>query len=291
MRNPVPRVAAVNDLSGFGRSSLAVIMPIVSSMGIQVCPLPTAILSTHTGGFQGYTFVDFTDYMEDYINHWYSLDIHFDCIYSGFLGSPRQIHIVGDFFDKFSHQQPLYVVDPVLGDNGELYQTMSLEMVANMKELVKKADVITPNFTEAALLLGEIYREHIQEQETKQWLERLSAMGPETVIITSVPDIQSDKVTYVYAYEREDHRFWKIKADFIPAFFPGTGDCFASVVVGSILQGDSLPITLDRAVQFTSLAIRSSYGYRYPQREGVLLERVLDSLKAPVSVSSYEILE
>lgn len=291
MHNPVPRVAAVHDLSGFGRSSLAAIMPIISSMGIQVCPLPTAILSTHTGGFKDYTFVDLTDTMADYINHWDSLKIHFDCIYSGFLGSPRQIHIVTDFIDKFAYQNPLVVIDPVMGDNGKLYQTMTSEMVDNMKHLVEKADVITPNFTEAAFLLGKPYKEHIEEQESKEWLQGLAEMGPEISIITSVPDARSDKITYVYAYEREDKRFWKIKADFIPAFFPGTGDCFTSVVVGSMLQGDSLPITLDRAVQFVTLAIRSSYGYRYPQREGVLLERVLDSLKAPVSASSYEILE
>lgn len=291
MRNPVPRVAAIHDLSGFGRASLTAIIPILSAMGIQVCPVPTAILSTHTGGFQNYVFVDLTDQLEQYMLHWKDLKIEFDCIYTGFLGSPRQIDIISRLLKEFANQDPLVVIDPVMGDNGTLYQTMGAEMVDKMKAFIQHADIITPNFTEAALLLEEPYRETISETEIKSWLSRLSGMGPKTVIITSVPDIQSKKYTYVVAYDREDHRYWKVRCDYIPAFFPGTGDAFTSVIVGSMLQGDSLPLALDRAVQFITLGIRSSYGYRYPEREGILLERVLDNLKAPITVSSHEIIE
>lgn len=291
MKKLVPRVAAIHDLSGFGRASLSVVIPIISTMGIQVCPIPTAILSTHTGGFGDYKFIDLTNYMEDYIDHWEKLNIKFDCIYSGFLGSVRQIKIISKFINDFKEDDTLIVIDPVMGDDGELYSTMDQKMVEQMRSFIGQADIITPNFTEACLLLDEDYSNGIKENKIKEWLCRLSAMGPETVIITSVPDNFSNKHTYVVAYDRKDERFWKLKCDYIPAHFPGTGDGFTSVIVGSMIQGDSLPVALDRAVQFITLAIRASYGYKYPEREGVLLEKVLDNLKAPVIVSSYEILE
>lgn len=290
MKRSVSRVAAIHDLSGFGRSSLNVVIPILSTMEVQVCSLPTAVLSAHTD-FEGYLFIDLTDYLERYINHWKKLSIDFDCIYSGFLGSPRQIEIISRFVDDFSANRPLVVIDPVMGDNGRLYETMSREMVEQMKLFVNKADIITPNFTEAAFLLDETFDAAITENKIKEWLVRLSDMGPSIVIITSVPAAKGDKNTSVIAYNREDGRFWKVSCVYIPAHFPGTGDAFTSVVVGSILQGDSLPIALDRGVQFITSAIRASYGYKYPEREGVLLERVLDNLKMPVLSSTYELLE
>jgi pyridoxine kinase len=124
MKRNVKRVAAIHDLSGFGRASLTTIIPILSTMGVQVCPLPTAILSNHTGGFDTFSFVDFTDYMQDYIDGWKKVGVEFDCIYSGFLGSERQIGIVSDFIDDFSTEDNMVVVDPVHGDNGNLYSTM-----------------------------------------------------------------------------------------------------------------------------------------------------------------------
>lgn len=291
MRRPVPRVAAVHDLSGFGRAALTSIIPVISTMGIQVCPVPTAILSTHTGGFKNYTFIDLTDYMEDYLAHWKELEIKFDCIYTGFLGSPRQIDIVSRFINDFRDKDALTLVDPVMGDNGVLYDTMNKDMVEKMRHLIGQADIITPNYTEAAFLLNKEYHECNEQKEIKNWLCELAEMGPKIVIITSVPACDCRNTTYVVAYEKEYNRFWRVKCDYIPTYFPGTGDAFASVIVGSILQGDSVPLAIDRAVQFCTMAIRSSYGYKYPEREGVVLERVLDNLKAPVTVSSYEILE
>ncbi|WHH61192.1 pyridoxamine kinase [Petroclostridium sp. X23] len=290
MKNIIPRIAAIHDLSGFGRCSLTVIIPILSAMGMQVCPLPTAVLSTHTGEFENYKFIDLTEHMEEYIAHWKSLDIKFNSIYSGFLGSSRQISIVADFINEFHQPDQLVVVDPVLGDDGELYATFDHKMVNKMGELVKLADIITPNITEAALLLNEPYPESIQQEELKSWILRLADQGPKTVIITSVPESLSKNKTAVVAYNSSDKRFWKVSCDYIPANYPGTGDVFTSVLVGSLLQGDSLPIALDRAVQFVSIAIRSTFGYQYPVREGVLIERVLQNLKAPVTLSSYEIL-
>ena len=168
MKHSVKRVAAIHDLSGFGRASLTAIIPILSSMGVQVCPLPTAILSNHTGGFDTFSFVDFTDHMQDYIDHWKELNIDFDCIYSGFLGSERQIEIVSGFIDDFGTKDNMVVIDPVLGDNGNLYSTMDQGLVEGMKHLVTKADIITPNFTEVSLLLGEEYKQTTTDEEIKR---------------------------------------------------------------------------------------------------------------------------
>ncbi|WP_125154749.1 pyridoxamine kinase [Clostridium rectalis] len=290
MINPVKKVAAIHDLSGFGRSSLTAIIPILSTMGVQVCPIPTAILSTHTGDFEGYSFVDLTDSMNDFIDHWHKLNLKFDCIYSGFLGSVDQINIVSKCMDWFSTENTLKVIDPVMGDNGKLYATMGLDMVENMRKLISKANIITPNFTEAALLLGEDTTNDLTLEKIKSWMVRLSNMGPNIVIITSVKDLDNDKKTSVIAYNKEDDVFWKVSSDYIPTFYPGTGDSFTSVLVGSLLQGDSLPIALDRGVSFITACIKASYGFKYPNREGVLLERVLENLKLPVIVSSYKLI-
>ena len=270
MENIVKKVAAIHDLSGFGRSSLTSIIPILSSMKVQVCPVPTAVLSSHTGGFEGYSFLDLTDYMEQHIAHWKSLNLEFDCIYSGFLGSPKQMKIVADFIDFFGHKNNLTVVDPVLGDNGKLYGTMNNEMVEEMKKLISKADIITPNFTEVTFLLNKPYKKEISEAEVKEWLVELAN---------------------VIAYDKENDVFWKVSCKYIPASYPGTGDAYTSVVIGSLLQGDSLPIAIERGVQFITQCILASYGFKYPNREGVLLERMLDVLKMPTISNSYELLK
>lgn len=287
MKRVSPRVAAVHDLSGFGRVSLSMVIPILTTMGVQVCPLPTAVLSTHTGGYEGYKFIDLTEHLEEYIAHWAAIGAEFDCIYSGYLGSPKQIGIITDFINAFRKDEQLIVIDPVMGDNGKLYSSFNSTMVAEMKKFVGLADIITPNLTEAALLLDTAYRERVNGQLIKEWLTKLAALGPRTVVITGVPGDTPD-MTCVFAYNSLDQRFWKVDCCYIPAHFPGTGDGFTSVLVGSLLGGDSLPIALDRAVQFILSAIRASYGYRYPQREGVLLERVLGNLNLPVLISTSQ---
>jgi pyridoxine kinase len=291
MKSPVPRVSAIHDLSGFGRASLTVIIPILSTMGIQVCPLPTAVLSSHTGGFKNYRLVDLTGHMEDFMDHWRSMGLRFDAVYSGFLGSSNQIDIVTDFIDSFSEKDQLVLVDPVMGDNGKPYGPVNAEQIDGMRRLIKKAHVITPNFTEACFLLGRDYTDRIEPKELRDWLMRLSDQGPEIVVITSVPLQPERDASTVMAYNRADSRFWKVDCTYIPAYYPGTGDAFASVILGSLLQGDSLPIALDRAVQFTTLAVKASFGYNLPRREGVLLERVLGHLKAPLASITYQIVE
>lgn len=291
MKSPVPRVSAIHDLSGFGRASLTVIIPILSTMGIQVCPLPTAVLSSHTGGFKNYRLVDLTGNMEDFMDHWRSMGLRFDAVYSGFLGSSHQISIVEDFIESFAEKDQLVLVDPVMGDNGKPYGPVNAEQINGMRRLVKKAHVITPNFTEACFLLGRDYSDRIEPRDLRDWLVRLSEQGPEIVVITSVPLQPGRNASTVMAYNRTDGRFWKVDCTYIPAYYPGTGDAFASVILGSLLQGDSLPIALDRAVQFTTLAVKASFGYDLPRREGVLLERVLGHLKAPLASITYEIVE
>jgi pyridoxine kinase len=259
-------------------------------MGIQVCTLPTAILSTHTGGFSDFHFRDLTVDMGHIIAHWRRLRLSFAGIYSGFLGSVEQIGIVGDFIATFRAPDTLVVVDPVLGDDGKLYDTMDAEMVEGMRSLVASADVITPNMTEAALLLGASGPHGVTDaEEIKDWARALAALGPRYVIVTSVPE-QHGRGTSVVAFDKDTGRFWKVACPYIPACYPGTGDIFASVITGSLLQGDSLPLSLDRAVQFVSMAIRATFGHNLPEREGVFLERVLPSLSAPVSMSSFELI-
>ncbi|WP_430973713.1 pyridoxamine kinase [Sunxiuqinia rutila] len=290
MRNSVPRVAAIHDLSGFGRASLTVVIPILSSMGIQVCPLPTAVLSSHSA-YKDLHAIDLTDELQPMIDHWKRLSLDFDAIYSGYLGSAGQVDTVKQFIHDFSGNQPLVVVDPVLGDNGALYSAYTPAMVDKMKELVTLADVITPNLTEAAFLLGEVHQPEIELSEIKQWARRLAEMGPNKVIITSVPDQMKNNNTSVVAFNQTDNRFWRVSCDYIPAHYPGTGDAFASVMVGSLLQGDSLPIALDRAVQFIALGVRATFGHNGRATEGILLEKVLPSLNAPVQMSSYQLLD
>ncbi len=291
MNGKIKKVAAIHDLSGFGRSSLTAIIPTLSTMGVQVCPLPTAILSNHTGGFESCSYIDLTDSMTEYIDAWKKNKLSFDCIYSGFLGSTKQIEIVSDFIDYFGNQKNLIVIDPVMGDNGVLYRSFTSEIILKMKTFIRKADIITPNFTEAAFLLGmDTPPEKISDENARDWLLKLSNMGPKMVVITSVPDMAKEQYTNVLAYDRENNIFWKVGCRYIPASYPGTGDTFTSVVIGSLLQGDSLPVALDRATQFISQCIKASYGFNYPKREGVLLEKELGILNMPVLISGYEML-
>lgn len=288
MSRLIKKVAAIHDLSGFGRASLTTIIPILSTMGVQVCPLPTAVLSTHTGGFQEFSFMDLTEYMKEHINHWKKLNLEFDCIYSGFLGSPEQAKIVEDFIDYFGEKTEFVVVDPVMGDNGKLYGTMTKEMITEMRKLIQKADIITPNFTEVAYLLGKSYNKNISFDEIKEYLKELAKKGPKIVIATSIPDnINLDLITTL-AYNKEEDVFWKISSEKIPVSYPGTGDIYASVLIGNILRGNSLPVSMERATTFVSHCIMNSYGFKYPHREGVMLETSLNILNIPTVISKYE---
>lgn len=290
MLNPCRRIAAIHDLSGIGKVSLTVAIPILATMGFQVCPLPTAVLSSNTE-MPNFKFVDLTSHMVEFIDHWKSMDLEFAAIYSGFLGSPNQIDIVMGFIDHFSKNRELVIVDPVLGDDGILYDSIGPEMVVGMKKLISKADVITPNLTEACALLDLPFQESFAEHDLKAILKDLCARGPKISIVTNVMKSNRKKETFVYAYNSTHERYWKVACDYVPANYPGTGDTFTSIITGCLLQGDSLPIALDRAVQFISTAVRATYGYDNDPRGGIMLEKVLANLNAPFRPSSFELVE
>ena len=261
------RVAAIHDLSGFGRCSLAVIMPVLSAMGIQCCPVPTAVLSTHTGGFEDIVIKDLTDYISPALAQYKKLGIGFDAVYSGFLASAEQIDHCLEFFS--SYKNSLKVVDPVMGDHGKPYRTYTPELCGRMGELVNVADVITPNLTEAAILLGEKYPMELTASTAKSWLARLCEKV-KVAVITGVP--LAEGVISNVGCDREKGGFWRVDCDYVPASYPGTGDIFASVLTGGLLSGDSLPIAMDRATMFTQIAIKNTYSYGLEPRNGVLFE-------------------
>lgn len=274
------RVAAIHDLSGFGRCSLAVIIPVLSSMGIQCCPVPTAVLSTHTGGFEDIVIKDLTDYISPALSQYKKLGIDFDAVYSGFLASAEQIDHCLEFFSVY--KDSLKIVDPVMGDHGKPYRTYTSELCKRMGELVDVADVITPNLTEAAILLGEPYPVELTAGLVKSWLARLCERV-RIAVITGVP--LTEGVIANVGCDKEQGGFWRVDCDYVPASYPGTGDIFASVLTGSLLLGDSLPIAMDRATAFTQIAIKNTYSYGMEPRNGVLFEPSLNRLNdnAPCS--------
>lgn len=223
------------------------------------------------------------------IDHWEKLGVDFEAIYTGYLGSPRQIRIVADFIERFRTPDTLVVVDPVLGDNGRLYNKITDEMVSEMRTLAARADVLTPNLTELFALLNEPFRSECTGDELKAAITELTNSGPDTVIITGVPVQGKPNLTSVIARSRTDGRTWKVTCPYLPAHYPGTGDVFTSVITGSLLQGDSLPIALDRAAQFILQGIRATFGYQTDNREGILLERVLQNLSLPIQSATYEL--
>lgn len=281
------RIAAIHDLSGFGRCSLTVILPVLSAMGVQVCPVPTAVFSTHTGGFGEVEFRDLTDYIVPALNHYQKLELDFECIYSGFLGSEAQIDHCLQFFAAY--RGALTVVDPVMGDHGKLYKTYNTTMQKRMIELAAVADLITPNLTEACILLGESYAfEPLTQSKAKSMLVRLSEKGPRFVVITGVA-MAAGTMSNI-GYDRDRGTFWCVDCDYVPASYPGTGDIFASVLTGAFLGGDSLPIAMGRATRFVETAIKTTFTYGTDPREGVMLERVLHLLSQQDNTAKYRIL-
>lgn len=285
MRN-VPKVAAIHDMSGAGRCSLTVVMPIMSALGCQVCPLPTALLSNHSE-YNYFYFFDFTDHMEEYYSYWEKNNAFFDCLYTGFIGSEKQINIMIDIIDKMKKQNnPLIVVDPVMGDHGEVYRTYTDEMIKKMSQLVKKADIITPNLTEAVLLLGEEYvGETISIEVLKEYLYRLCSMGPDKALITG---ITTDDGAHINAcFDKKTNQYWKADYDFVNTRYPGTGDLFTSLFTGYLLNGKKLPEAMEGASIFVSKAVHATYSAKTPSSEGVLFEKIMKELYCETTNYKY----
>ncbi len=272
-----PRVAAIHDMSGFGRCSLTVAIPILSAMGIQCCPLPTAFLSTHTGGFEGFTFLDMTDEMPKVSAHWKQLGLSFQALYSGFLGSERQIGIVEDFIRDFRAPGTVVVVDPVMGDHGRVYQTYTPAMCAGTAHLAAQADVITPNLTEAALLLDIPYEDlPTGEAGCREIVERLSLEGKRSVVLTGASAEEGE--TGAVCYDASTGRVEVVETQRVPREFHGTGDVFASVLTGALVQGASLTEAARAAVDFVRLCAERTAAEGLPMREGVDFEPLLGTL-------------
>ena len=284
MSNRPLRVAAIHDLSGFGRCSLAVILPVISTMGAQVCPVPTAVLSTHTGGLGDVVLRDLTDYISPSLSHYRQLGLDFECIYSGFLSSVEQIDHCLEFINSYADS--LVVVDPVMGDHGKPYRTCGPEIRGRMGELVREADIITPNLTEAAMLLNTEYNHKpLTTSQAKSLLAKLGELGPKQVVITGA-SLADDTMANI-GYDRQRGAFWRVNCAYVPVAYPGTGDIFASVLVGGILHGDSLPIAIDRATKFLELAIKTTYSYGTDPRYGVMLEKCLSWLTKDNLLTGY----
>ena len=272
-----PRVAAIHDMSGFGRCSLTVAIPVLSAMGVQCCPLPTAFLSTHTGGFQGFTFLDMTEEMPRVAGHWKSLGLTFSAIYSGFLGSERQIGIVADFIREFRTPGTVVVVDPVMGDDGQAYQTYTPAMCGGMARLAELADVITPNLTEAAFLLGRDYRElPADEAGLRRVAEELSLGGKRSVALTGA-SLAPGK-TGAMCFDARTGRTEAVQTDFIAHPLHGTGDVFASVLTGALVKGVPLVEAAGQAVGFIHACAVRTVEQDLPLREGVDFEPLLGLL-------------
>lgn len=268
----VPRVACINDISGYGRCSLTIALPVFSVMGVQCCPVPTAVLSCHTG-FDKFYFKDMTESLVSYLDDWNSKDIRFDAVYSGFLGSYEQIEITKDFMQN--KKSSLCVVDPVMGDNGQMYSTYTDKMCEEMRKLVCVADVITPNITEACNLTSSEYiGEQISLECAKEMMKKLEAMGNKSVVITGI--VTKDKLVNLVL---ENSQVTAVESEKSKSS-SGTGDLFASVVTGMLVKGYSLCEATRKASDFIYdvLEFTSQQNIRHDKMEGVLFEPLLYKL-------------
>lgn len=264
------RVAAIHDISGIGKCSLTAALPIISAAGIEAAAMPTAVLSTHTGDITGYTYRDLTSDLPSMAKHWKSLGIEFDGIYSGFLGSTEQVEMVCDFIDEFRKDGCVVLVDPAMADSGRMYTTFDENFAEEMAKLCSKADIIVPNLTEAAFLLGEEYVEPPYSNEyIESLLKRLSAIGPKKIVLTGV-SFNEDEIGCAVFNGGDIHYNFSEKYDGI---YYGTGDVFASALIGAYMRGKNIFESADIALDFTCAAIRRTHDAKTDTRFGVNFEQ------------------
>ena len=282
-----PRVAAIQDLSSVGRCSLTAAIPTLSAMGYQVIPLPTALLSTQTWGYDRPYFLDLSDELNGMIGSFAENGLSFRAIYAGYLASAKQVAAVEKFFDLFSirpdesEQLPLLLLDPVLGEDGRFYTTCDRELAKGMKRLACRVDVLTPNLTEACLLLGEDYLDTktLPAERVKPYVEalllELQNLGPRRVVITGVEDASGKLSNYGVD---ETRQLFCIAHEKTATTYPGTGDLFASVLLGKLLFGASFQSAVAFAASFVAELAKETEAAGTPAREGVLLEPHLKKL-------------
>ncbi len=228
-----PKVLTVQDISCLGQCSLTVALPVISACGVETCVLPSAVLSTHTGGFKGYTFRDLTEDMPGIGKHWVSEGISFDAIYTGYLGSTKQIDYVGALFESVAAERCVKIVDPAMADNGKLYVGFDAAFVEAMKDLCAKADYVLPNVTEAALLTGIEYQQTYDRLYVERLLAGLTAIGCKNVIFTGIS--YKPGRTGVVVFENGVYHYYE--HEMLPNSCHGTGDIYASAFVGALMRG------------------------------------------------------
>ena len=283
----VPRLAMINDIAGFGRCSTTVSLPVISVMKVQVCPVPTSVLSNHLG-FPLCHFDDYTSHMRDYIKVWNELGLTFDGLYCGFLGNEEQIDIVREFVEMF--RPPLFLLDPVMGDHGRAYSSITKTHVQKMKALLPLADIITPNITEACLLTGTPWKDgEWTMQELSGLCERLAdicqqesvssgeasvgTVSSASIVITGIR--QGDSlVNFLW----DDGVYTTVSTPIAGASRPGTGDIFASILAADAVRGETLLTSVQKAANFVGLCIAGSEKAGTPVQEGVVFEKYLAAL-------------
>lgn len=273
------RILTIQDISCVGKCSLTVALPIISAAGVETAIIPTAVLSTHTM-FKNFTFRDLTDEIVPITNHWKNENIGFDCIYTGYLGSIDQIDIIANLFDEFKTENNLIVVDPVMADNGKLYPAFDKNFAAKMTTLCSKADIIIPNITEASFMTGMEYRESYDEAYIKEMLNKLAALGAKISVLTGVSF--KEGTTGVMGYDRENDEYYYYQHKRINASYHGTGDIFASTLVGALGNGlswkEAIPIAADYTAKCIELTLADKngrwYGVNFEEAIPYLLKRL-----------------
>jgi len=267
------KVLAIHDLSSFGHTSMMVFISILYRMGLRVCALPTAILSANTD-FPGSHWVDLSEHFESFAEHWQELGLEFSGICSGFLASAAQAKLVSKLTQKLRGPETLVLTDPVMGDNGRLYDCFGPQIVEAMRELIRHAQIVTPNHTEAALLTGEDPKLRVDREMMLKRCQRIAEMGPGHVVVTSVPTEKPDALITMHYHAREHslncHSF-KARA----GHHPGAGDCFSALLLGGLLKGFGVENSVKAAVELLSGLIAKDPPPGSDWREGIALEELL----------------
>lgn len=272
------RVLTIQDISCFGQCSLTVALPILSAAGLETVILPSAVLSTHTGGFTGFTVRDLTDDIPGIAAHWKKENISFDAVYTGYLGSIQQINQVKDIIKTLSKPGAVSIVDPAMADNGKLYGAFNDEYVEEMKKLVFDSDITLPNITEAAFLTGIEYKESYDKAYIDKIFDAMAKNGAKTVVLTGVS--YNDKTTGVAVYENGKHSYYEHKK--LPVSSHGTGDVYASAFTGAYLQGKTVFESAAIAADYTVKCIENTAGdenHRYGVKFEPVLGYLIDRLK------------
>lgn len=275
MHNHQKKIAVVNDFSGFGRCSLTVSLPIISALKVQCCPLPTSIFSNHTG-FDSFYYTEFTEHMNAYIDEWKKLDLRFEGILTGYLGSPEQIDIVRHFLEHFKTERTVTVVDPVMGDYGKLYPSYSPKLAEQMEQLVPFADILTPNLTEACILTETAYRPDMNEAELEALCRRLQAMGPKKIVISGL-ERGDDLENFICEAGNapvivREHKVGPCRS--------GTGDVFSSIIAADSVNGRPLEEAVRHASGFIAKVLRRAIELDIPRTDGLCFEEFLKEIDA-----------